>query len=41
MYLVLERGEGRVEERERHINVWLPLMYLLLGTWPPTPRHVP
>ena len=29
-YLFLERGEGREKERERNINVWLPLM------WPPT-----
>ena len=35
-YLFLERGEGR----ERNINVWLPLTYPLLGTWPTT-RHVP
>ena len=25
-YLFLERGEGRDKERERNINVWLPLM---------------
>ena len=30
----LERGEGREKERERNINVWLPLVHLLLGTWP-------
>ena len=35
IYLFVERGrEG--EERERHINVWLPLMRPLLGTWPET-----
>ena len=34
--LFLERGEGREEERERNINVWLPLMCTLLGTWPAT-----
>ena len=28
----LERREGR----ERNINVWLPLMHPLLGTWPTT-----
>ena len=28
------KGEGREKERERHINAWLPLMCLLLGTWP-------
>ena len=32
----LERGEGREKERERNINVWLPLTYPLLGTWPTT-----
>ena len=26
----------RGEERERNINVWLPLTHLLLGTWPTT-----
>ena len=25
IYLFLERGEGREKERERNINVWLPL----------------
>ena len=25
IYLLLERGEGRKKERERNINVWLPL----------------
>ena len=28
----LEIGEGREEDRERNINVWLPLTYPLLGT---------
>ena len=32
--LFLERGEGREKERERNINVWLPLIYPQLGTWP-------
>ena len=32
----LERGEGREKERERNINVCLPLESPLLGTWPPT-----
>ena len=33
-YLFLERGgEG---ERERNINVWLPLAHPLQGTWPAT-----
>ena len=36
IYLFLERGEGRDEERERNINVWLPLTCPLLGTWPAT-----
>ena len=34
IYLFLERGEGKKKERERKINVWLPLVHLLLGTWP-------
>ena len=29
----LERGDGRVKERERNINVWSPLVCSLLGTW--------
>ena len=32
--LFLDRGEGRVKDRERNINVWLPLLHPLLGTWP-------
>ena len=33
--LFLERGrEG--EERERNMNMWLPLECPLLGTWPAT-----
>ena len=36
IYLFLERGEGREKERERNINVWLPLACPLLGTWPVT-----
>ena len=28
----LERGEGREKERERNINVWLPLMGLQPAT---------
>ena len=35
-YLFLERGEGRGKDRERDINVWLPLSRPLLGTWPET-----
>ena len=34
--LLLERGEGREKERERHINMWLPLTCPPLGTWPAT-----
>ena len=33
-YLILERGDGREKERERNIDVWLPLMHPLTGTWP-------
>ena len=33
IYLFLERREGREKERERNINVWLPLACPLLGTW--------
>ena len=29
-------GEGKEKERERSINVWLPLTCLLLGTQPAT-----
>ena len=36
IYLFSERGEGREEERERNINVQLPLTRPLLGTWPAT-----
>ena len=32
VYLVLERGEKREKERERNINVWLPLVHPLLET---------
>ena len=34
-YLSLER-ERKEKERKRNINVWLPLMHPLLGTWPAT-----
>ena len=34
MYLFFERREGREKEREKNINVWLPLECPLLGTWP-------
>ena len=36
-YLFIDRGKGREKERERNINVWLPLVRSLLGrTWPTT-----
>ena len=38
--MFLERGEGREKERERNINVRLPLMCPLLGTWPATQAYV-
>ena len=34
IYLFVERGKGREKERERNINVWLPLAHPPLGTWP-------
>ena len=38
---VLEREERREKERERNINVWLPLTCpLLLGTWPATGNRI-
>ena len=36
IYLFLERKEGKEKVRERNINVWLPLVHTLLGTWPST-----
>ena len=36
MYLLLEREKGREKERERNIDVWLPLTGLQLGTQPAT-----
>ena len=36
IYLFLERGERREKERERKIDVYLPLAHPLLGTWPTT-----
>ena len=35
-YLFSDRREGREKERERNIYMLLPLMRLLLGTWPAT-----
>ena len=34
--LFIFRERGREGERERNINMWLPLMRPPLGTWPPT-----
>ena len=36
IYLFLDTGERWEEERERNINVWLPLLCPPLGTWPTT-----
>ena len=36
IYLFLEKGEVREKDRERNINVWLPLMYPQLGIQPAT-----
>ena len=33
-FLFLDSREGWEKEKERNINMWLPLMRLLLGTWP-------
>ena len=40
LFIFIERGEGRENERERNINVWLPVTCPL---WGPSlqPRHVP
>ena len=35
-YLFIFRERGREGEREGNINVWLPLMRPLLGTWSAT-----
>ena len=32
IYLFPERGKGGEKERERNINVWLPLVHPQLGT---------
>ena len=34
--LFLDREEGKEKERERNVNVWLPLVCPLLGAWPAT-----
>ena len=36
IYLLLDRGEGMEKERERNINVWLPLMHPPPETQPKT-----
>ena len=41
IYLFLDRGEGRENEREININVWLPLTRPLLRTWPTTQACAP
>ena len=41
MFLFLERAEGKEKERERNINVWLPLSCSLLGTWARNPGKCP
>ena len=41
IHLFLERGEGREEERERNINVCLPLSHAPQWGLGPQPRHVP
>ena len=35
-YLFNFRDSGREGERERNINVWVPLEHPVLGTWPTT-----
>ena len=39
IYVFLERGEEGEKVRERNINAWLPLAFLLLGTWPATQAY--
>ena len=33
LFIYFLRGGGKEKERERHINMWLPSAYPLLGTW--------
>ena len=40
MYVFIERGERRKKERERNVNVWLPLMHPYRGPGLQL-RHVP
>ena len=39
IYLFLERGEGKEKGSKRNINVWLPHVCSLLGTWPATQAY--
>ena len=39
IYLFVERGEGKEIERERNINVCLPLVRPQLDTWPATQAY--
>ena len=41
IYLFLSRGEGREKERERNINVWLPLMHPPTGDLARNPGMCP
>ena len=41
IYLFLDRGEGREKERERNINVWLPLAHSAPGNWAHNPGMFP
>ena len=41
IYLFLDTGEVREEERKRNVNVWLPLMCPLLGTLACNPGMCP
>ena len=41
IYLFIFREGNGWTERERNINVWLPLMCPLLGTWPATQACAP
>ena len=40
-YLFIFRERGREGEKERNINVWLPLMWPPLGTWRSNPSMCP
>ena len=36
LFIHFQRGEKKEKEREKNINVWLPLTWSLLETWPAT-----